>query len=455
MEDLSGRKPRGLFANKFGVIAATAGSAVGLGNIWRFPYIAGENGGGAFLLVYLFFIVAIGIPAMLSEFTIGRAAHKNAVGSFKALSPRSKWFLVGMLGVVCAFMIDAFYSVVAGWTLEYLLKALTNQFCGKNYEEIQYLFSGFQQSAWRPILWTLVFVLLSGLIVMSGVEKGIEKYNKILMPLLLLILVILGIRAVTLPGASMGLEFLFYPDFSKITGSSVLIALGQAFFSLSIGMGALITYGSYVRKKDNLGSSVVTVALSDTLIAILSGVAIFPAVFSFGISPDSGPDLVYQTLPNVFAQMKGGYIFAVMFFALLFFAAITSTISILEVVVAYLSEEKNISRRKATALASGGIAILGCLCSLSLNAFPQLSINGKDLFSVLEYLSSNVMLPLGGLFIVIYVAWFFGKERLYKELSSDGRYKVRYYKFFLFLVRYIVPVAIGFVFLNGVGLFSI
>lgn len=455
MESLSGDKGRGLFGSKFGIIAATAGSAVGLGNIWRFPYIVGENGGGAFLIVYLFFVIVIGMPAMLAELSIGRTTHRNAYGSFRKLRPGSKWFLIGVSGILTAFLINSFYGVVAGWTLEYLYMAITNQFSGKNSAEIQMLFSNFQLTGWRPIMWMFIFIVLSGSIVLGGVERGIEKFNKILMPILLTIIVVLGIRSVTLPGASEGLKFLFYPDFSKITNSSILMALGQAFFSLSIGMGALITYGSYIKKSDNLGNTVFSVAMADTLIAILAGVAIFPAVFSFGISPDSGPNLVYQTLPNIFAQMKGGYVFALMFFSLLLVATITSTISILEVVVAYLAEEKNMSRRKATVLTSVGIAILGSLCSLSLYVIPQLSIGGMDFFSVVEYISSNIMLPLGGLLIVVFVAWVLGKKRLYQELSSDGRYKVRYFNMFLFIVRYLAPIAIGFVFLNSLGLFGL
>lgn len=455
MSQITGGDNRGSFGSKFGVIAATAGSAVGLGNIWRFPYIAGENGGGAFLIIYLAFIVFIGVPVMLSELSIGRATHRNPFGAFKLLKPKTKWFWIGIMGIAAAFMINAFYSVVAGWTLEYLTKAVTNQFNGKSASDIAGLFSSFQESSWRPLFWTIVFIALSGSVVLAGVEKGIEKYTKILMPVLLVLIIILDIRAITLPNAGEGLKFLFQPDFSKIKASTILQALGQAFFSLSIGMGTLITYGSYIGKRDNLASSAGAVAIADTLIAILAGIAIFPAVFSFGISPEEGPDLVFLTLPNIFAQMKGGYIFALIFFFLLGVAALTSTISILEVVVAYFTEELKINRKKATLLASLGIAILGILCSLSLYQIPELKIAGTNLFGVLEYTSSNILLPLGGFLIVIFVAWIFGKSKLKAELSSGGAFKVKYFSTYLFIIRFIAPLAIALVFLNSIGLIQL
>ncbi len=452
MAQLPQSTTRDSFGSRFGVIAATAGSAVGLGNIWRFPYIAGENGGGAFLIIYLVFIVLIGLPVMLSEFAIGRSTQRNAFGAFRKLKPGSKWFLVGIMGIAAAFMINAFYSVIAGWTLEYLVKAASNQFRGTDPQGVSLLFSEFQSSSWRPLMWTLLFVSISAFVVIAGIKKGIEKYTKILMPLLVILILILGVRSITLPNASQGLQFLFQPDFSKIQASSIIVALGQAFFSLSVGMGTLITYGSYIQKKENLGASTVSVAFADTLIAVLAGVAIFPAVFAFGISPESGPDLVFITLPNVFAQMKGGYFFALMFFFLLSVAALTSTISILEVVVAYFTEEMKISRLKATILASIGIAFLGVLCSLSLYNVPEISIAGVNLFGILEYTASNILLPVGGFFIVIFVAWFFKGKLLKAELSSGSRFKIKYYPYFMFLVRYIAPLAIALVFLNGLGL---
>lgn len=455
MAHIPGDSNRDTFGSKFGVIAATAGSAVGLGNIWRFPYIAGENGGGAFLLIYLGFILLIGLPVMLSELSIGRATQRNPFGAFRILKPKAKWFWIGIMGIAAAFMINAFYSVVAGWTLEYLFKAIGNSFAGKDSKQISELFTSFQDTTWRPLLWTVIFIVISGSVVLAGVEKGIEKYTKILMPLLVILIIILDIRAITLPNAAEGLSFLFKPDFSKINSSAILEALGQAFFSLSIGMGTLITYGSYINKKENLFSTAVSVSIADTLIAILAGVAIFPAVFAFGISPAAGPDLVFLTLPNIFSQMTGGYIFGLMFFFLLVVAALTSTISILEVVVAYFTEELKIERKKATILASVGIGVLGVLCSLSLYELPQLAIVGTNLFGVLEYVSSNVFLPLGGLLIVVFVGWFFGRDLLKTELSVNGKYKIRFFPLFIFIVRYVAPLAIALVFLNGLGLIKL
>lgn len=442
---------RGSFGSKFGIIAATAGSAIGLGNIWRFPYVTGQNGGGAFLLIYLGFVVLIGLPVMLSELGIGRATQKNPFGAFRLLKPGQKWYIIGIMGIAAAFMINAFYSVIAGWTLEYLFKAVANQFHGKDSVQIAELLSSFQNSIWQPIVFTILFVVLTASVVLAGIEKGIEKTTKILMPLLFVLLLILCVRAITLPNAIEGLRFLFKPDFSKIQGSSILEALGQAFFSLSIGMGTLITYGSYIKKTENLGSSAIAVAFSDTLVAILAGVAIFPAVFAFGISPAAGPDLVFLSLPNIFAKMTGGYIFSIMFFALLVVAALTSTISILEVVVAYFTEELKITRKFATIIASVGIAILGVLSSLSLNSDYPLSFLGKNLFAHLEFISSNVLLPLGGLLIVLFVGWFFGKENFKNEITSNGKYKIRIFSFLLFLIKFIAPIAIAIVFLNGIG----
>ena len=339
---------RDSFSSKFGVIAAAAGSAVGLGNIWRFPYIAGENGGGAFILVYLLFIMAIGIPVMLSEFTIGRSAQRNVFGSFKKLAPNTYWYLIGLLGVIAAFIILAFYSTVASWTLEYTYKSVINSFSGRTPDQLTSMFEGFKASTFRPILWQLLFMSLTAWIVIAGVKRGIEKYAKILMPILLLLIIIMDVRAVTLTGAKEGVEFLFRPDFSKLDTNSVLEALGQAFFSLSIGMGTLVTYGSYINKRENLANTAISVSAADTIIAILAGLAIFPAVFAFGIEPNAGPDLIFRTLPNIFMQLPGGYFFSLLFFILLVVAALTSSISVLEVVVAYFTEELGMLRRPAT-----------------------------------------------------------------------------------------------------------
>lgn len=447
-----GNKERDSFTSKFGVLAALAGSAIGLGNIWRFPYVVGQNGGGAFLLVYILFIAAIGIPVMMSEFIIGRSAQLNPVGAFKKIAPGTKWHLVGMLGVVSVFIIFSFYTVVAGWTLEYVIQsvrwilfpakfgfasmdnAALTQFFSDHYES-------FISGTWRPIVWFVVMMLLTGYIVISGVKNGIEKSTKVLMPIFLLILLVLVFRSVTLEGGREGLVFLFKPDFTQIKAEPfriILEALGQAFFSLSIGMGTLITYGSYIKKKENLASTAVSVVVADTFVAVLAGIAIFPAVFAFGIDPADGPELVYKTLPVIFQNMPGGLIWAFLFFVLLCFAAVTSTISMLEVIVAYFSEQLNMSRKKATIISLIAVGFFGILCTVS-----------SDVFSIFNA-SPDLMLPLGGFFIVVFIGWIFSKDLTVKELSSDGSFKVRYKRIFIFLVKFVAPLAIAFLFALGV-----
>ncbi len=443
---------RDSFTSKFGVIAAAAGSAIGLGNIWRFPYVAGENGGGAFLMLYLGFVLAIGIPVMLSEFTIGRSTQRNPVGAFLKLAPGRPWFLIGLMGVGAAFMILAFYAAVAGWTLEYLYQSIVNGFAGKTPTELGDMFNAFRAGSWRPVIWFLVFMVLTASIVISGIRNGIEKYAKILMPVLLLILIVLIIRSVTLPGAVEGLHFLFKPDFSKLSAGTILEALGQAFFSLSIGMGTLITYGSYIQKIDNLANTAISVSLADTFIAVLAGMAIFPAVFAFGIDPAAGENLVFITLPNIFQQMAGGYFFSLMFFVLLALAALTSTISVLEVVVAYFVEELKMTRRKATILATGLISLLGILAAGSWGWFENMTLFGKNVFELLNFTSANILLPLGGFFIVIFVGWFMGKKLVRQEISNRGSLRARFLFVFLYIIRIVAPIAIAIVFLNGLGI---
>ncbi len=443
---------RDSFGSKFGIIAAAAGSAIGLGNIWKFPYMAGQNGGAAFLFVYLFFTLAIGLPVMISEFGIGRRGQRNVFGSFKRLSPGTPWYLVGIMGVAAAFMILAFYSAVAGWTLEYIFKSITDSFSGKDPGELETMFRDFTSGSWRPLFWQLVFMFLTAWIIVAGVKGGIEKYTKILMPLLLIIIVVLCIRSITLPNSMEGLKFIFRPDFSKLTGKAVLDALGQAFFSLSLGMGTLITYGSYIRKKDNLAATAVGVSIADLVVAILAGIAIFPAVFSFGINPSEGPGLVFITLPNIFEQMPGGYFFSLIFFILLAVAALTSSISLLEVVVAYFSEELKMTRLKATIIGSGAIFALGIFCSLSFGMMSDFQIFGKNLFDLLDFTSSNLLLPLGGLCIVMFVGWYLSKNDMKEELSNSSSLKALYFPVYIFIVKFIAPIAIAIVFIYGLGL---
>ena len=443
------KKKRDGFGSKIGIIAAAAGSAIGLGNIYRFPCELGNNGGAAFLLVYLAVVIFLGIPVMLSELVIGRHSQSNSVGAFKKLAPKSAWPVVGYMGVLCGFIIFAFYSTVSGWTLEYIIKAVTNSFQGKDLTTIEQEFSAFHDMGWRNVMWQAIFILLTGFVVFKGVQNGIEKYAKVLMPLLLVILIILGIRSVTLPGSKEGLTFLFNPDFSKIDGKVLISALGQGFFSLSMGMGVLITYGSYIKKHDNLTTTALSVTLSDTFVAILAGIVIFPAAFSFGVKPTAGMGLVFNTIPLIFNQMPGGYWFCIIFFVLLAIAALTSTISLLEVVVAYISEEHRINRKWATVIACAVTLLVGSFASLSLKEGTHLVIGGRTVFDVMDFVSSNILLPLGGMLIVIFVGWRFGKTNFYAEISNDGKLKSPMKSIIFFIVRYLAPVAIAFIFYNG------
>ena len=437
------------FGSKLGIIAAAAGSAIGLGNIYRFPCELGNNGGAAFLLVYLIVVVFLGIPVMLSELVIGRRGQSNAVGAFKKLAPKSAWPIVGYIGVLCGFIIFAFYSTISGWTLEYIVKSVSNSFQGKDLAAMEQDFSNFHDMGWRNVMWQAIFIFLTGFVVFKGVQNGIERYAKILMPVLLVILVILGVRSATLPGAKDGLVFLFKPDFSKITGKVLISALGQGFFSLSLGMGALITYGSYIKKDDNLTSTAFSVVLSDTLIALLAGIVIFPAAFSFGINPQAGMGLVFNTIPMIFNQMMGGYWFCIIFFVLLAIAALTSTISLLEVVVAYLSEELHIKRQWATVLACVATMLIGSFASLSLKSNTSLAFGGRTVFDWMDFISSNILLPLGGVLIVLFVGWRLGKSHFFDEVTNSGKLKSPLKRIILFIIRYLAPLAIIVIFLSG------
>lgn len=445
---------RDKFGSKFGVIAAAAGSAVGLGNIWKFPYIAGVYGGAAFLFVYIAFIVAIGLPVMLSELIIGRKSQRNAFGAFKVLAPGTPWKYIGILGVSAAFLILSFYGVVAGWSVQYIVLSLQNGFSSKTPEEITSLFNIFTKSPVRPIIFQLVFMLVTAAIVIIGIKKGIEKSTKILMPLLVVILVVLCVKSLSLDGAKAGLEFLFKPDFSKLTGDGILSALGHAFFTLSLGMGTLITYGSYINKDNNLVRTVINVTVADTVIAILAGIAIFPAVFAFGIAPTQGPGLIFITLPNVFHQMPGGFVFSTLFFLLLTIAALTSSISILEVVVAYFKEEFNMGRKGATVLATFLISILGILCSLSMGVLSPVTFFGLNFFDLMDWISANLLLPIGGLFIALFIGWFFGRKKVKEEVANGGKLSGVLLSVFMFLVKFVAPIAIAIVLMNKIGLLN-
>lgn len=442
------------FGSSLGLLAAAVGSAVGLGNIWRFPYIAGKYGGGAFLIIYLGIVAVIGLPVMLGEFVIGREGRKDAIGSFKELAPNKPWFLSGVLGVLAAFFILSFYSSVAGWTVNYVVKAATNSFAGLSGDEITNMFVGFISDPIQPVLYQIGFMLVTALVVSTGIEKGIEKFSKIMVPLLLVIILILDFQALRLPGAMDGLKFLFQPDFSKIDARVILGALGHAFFSLSLGMGIMITYGSYISDKEHLGAMAVKVSIADTIIALLAGIAIFPAVFAFGVDPGSGAGLVFMTLPNIFPQMAGGYFFGVMFFLLLALAALTSTISLLEVVVAFLVDSTKMARKAATVLATVSITAVGVVATLSNGILSHIIIFGDNIFDFIDNTTANYFLTIAALISVIFLGWFFDKDKIYNQLSNNGTIKVAYDKMFNILIKYVAPIGIVLVFLYQIGLFG-
>lgn len=447
--DMAGNQRDG-FSSKLGIIVATAGSALGLGNIYRFPCEAGANGGGAFLIVYLGIALLIGTPLMISEFVIGRRARSNPLGAFRRIEGRSRspWSAVGYLGVVCAFLILAFYTTVAGWTLGYLGKAAAGHFSGQGLEQIQQQFADFTGHAWLPLVCQMAFLALTALVVVRGVKDGIERYSKILMPMLLAIMLVLCIKSLTLSGAAEGLRFFFWPDFSKINGQVLLSALGQSFFSLSIGMGALITYGSYIGRSDNMVSSAVSVTLADTLVAVLAGIIIFPAAFTFGIQPEAGASLAFTTLPMVFQQMAGGYAFCLLFFVLLVIATLTSTISLLEVIAATLTEELRMSRARAVVVGTLGTAVIGMVATLSLRPDSPLRLGGSTAFDLLDHLTALYLMPIGGLLIVLFVGWRMGRADVMDELSNGGTLPLGLRRGIVLVVRYLAPVAIAIIFVS-------
>ena len=437
---------------KLSAVLVAAGSSVGLGNIWRFPYIAGDNGGGAFLLIYIGCVLLLGLPIMVAEFSVGRAARCNAVGAYRALNP--KWSLLGYNGVLAAFLILGFYFVVSGWTAEYMVHSITGEFAHyTSAAEYQGAFERFITHPWRPLLYTVLFALATHAIIALGVQKGIERSAKLLMPLLFFVLIALSIHSLLMPGGGEGLRFLFRPDFSKVTPSTILVALGQAFFSLSIGLGTMVTYASYFKPDTNLRHTALNVTILDTLVAVLAGVVIFPAVFSVGIEPSSGPSLVFITLPSVFNGMPLSMVWSSVFFLLLVVAALTSTISLHEVVTAYLHEEWHLSRRAAAWATTAGTAALATLASLSVGVLNGWKIFGLNLFDALDYLTANIMLPIGGLLTCIFVGWVLDRQTLRDQITNHGTLPFRIYRVLIVLLRYFCPAILLLVFLDNLGIF--
>ncbi len=411
---------RDVFVTAIGVLTATLGSAVGLGNIWKFPYLTGVNGGAAFLFIYIVCTLAVGLPVMISELVVGRRARADAITSFQKLAPKQPWWLIGAAGMLSAVLIMAFYTEISGWVFAYIFKAASGSLSGVSPEAMPDAFTSLVTNPWQSLIWQWVVLAWVSAIIIAGVSKGIERMTKRLLPLLLGLLLIVVVRSLTLPGAGEGLKFLFRPDFSKVTGATILTALGLAAFKLSVGMGAMVTYGSYWRDDQNIPATATKVALADLGISILAGIAIFPAVFAFGFEPNSGPNLLFITIPAVFNSMPLGRVLMPLFFVLTAIAATGAMVSLLEVPTAWLIGRFKWSRVKATLVTAGVFAALGSLAALSSSSLADVKVLGKTFFDLFDYASSNVLLPLGGLFVCLYVGWRWSGTELREALSNGG-----------------------------------
>ena len=445
---------RGNFGSKLAIVLATAGSAVGLGNVWRFPFMTGQNGGAAFIVIYFACVLLLGIPGMVSEFIVGRHSQANAARAYGSLAQRG-WRWIGYLGILTSTIILGFYAVVAGWCLQYLFASLGGRLNGDASYVIDY-FTTFSSDPVKPCLWAVGFVLITHVVVAQGVEKGIERASKLLMPLLLLLLIILVVASCMLPGASKGIDFLLRPDFSKVSGSVFLEALGQAFFSLSLGTACLCTYASYFKRDTNLLRSATQIALLDSAIAILAGLMIFPAAFSVGVQPDSGPSLIFITLPNVFQRAfltmpAVGYFISILFYALLVFAALTSTISMHEIGTAFFHEELHLSRQRAAWILTTVCSLIAVFCSLSVGANTDIQVLGLSLMDFCDYLTAQYMLPVGAFLTSIMLGWFVDRQLVKDEFTNGGALRESFFRVWLFSVRFIVPLCLILIFLHQFG----
>ena len=446
---------RGSFGTKIGVILATAGSAVGLGNIWRFPYLTGKDGGAAFLLIYLVCVFLLGIPGMIGEFIVGRRGGSNAARAYFKLSGGKAWWIIGAMGALTSTIILGFYAVVAGWCLQYLYASVAGQLIG-DATYVETYFAEFSTDPIKPVLCTLAFILITHAVVVNGVRNGIEKVSNLLMPTLFVLLVIIAVASCLLPGAMGGIKFLFHPDFTKVDKDVMLDALGQAFFSLSLGTSCLCTYASYFSRQTNLGKSAVQIAVIDTLIAILAGLMIFPAAFSVGVRPDSGPSLIFITLPSVFNQAFAsmpavGYIMSLLFYALLSLAALTSTISMHEIGTALIYEELHISRKSGAWIQTAVCCAIGVVCTLSCGAVDWLTIGGKSVLDCCDYFTGQLLMPVGSFLTCLFIGWYVPKKVVRDEFTNYGTVTSAFFGAFLFCVRFVCPVCIVIIFLHQFG----
>lgn len=444
------------FGSKLGMILATAGSAVGLGNVWRFPYMTGQNGGAAFILIYIACVLVLGIPCMMNEFIIGRHGAANTGRAYGEMGAAKAWRLVGCMSVLTGFIITSYYAVVSGWCLQYIFASAFGELNG-NPQYITQYFQEFSASPIRPVFWTVAILALTHFVIIHGVRSGIERASKMMMPTLFVLLVVVVIGSCMLPGAGKGVEFLFRPDFSKMDSSVFLAAMGQSFYSLSIGMGCICTFASYFSRKANLMKSAVNIVAIDTLIAILAGLMIFPAAFSVGINPDSGPSLIFITLPNVFKEAFAtmpiiGTVIAIMFYVLLSLAALTSLISLHEVSTAFFYEELHTTRKKAATLVTVSLCVLGALCSLSIGGRDWLVIGGKSLFDLFDFVTGQIMLPIAGFLTCIFLGWVVPRQTVKDEFTNWGTLRSTLFGVYILLIRYVCPVCIVAIFLNQLGI---
>ena len=450
------QQERAKFGSKMGVILATAGSAIGLGNVWRFPYMAGENGGAAFIVFYILCVVILGLPCMVSEFIIGRHAQANTARAYNKISSSKIWTAVGCLSVLTGFLITSYYAVVSGWCLQYIYASLMGHLDGDP-EYFKQYFANFSSNPIKPIVWTVVILGITHLVIQHGVRDGIERASKMLMPTLFILLLVLVVSSCLLPNAIAGIEFLFKPDFSKVTPDVLLSALGQAFYSMSIGMGCLCTYASYFSRHTNLLKSAVQIGVIDTFVAILAGLMIFPAAFSVGVSPDSGPSLIFITLPNVFQQAFAGmpvlgYVISLAFYALLSLAALTSLISLHEVSTAFFHEELRVGRKKAALIVTLSCSVLGAFCSLSLGGYEVMSFLGKTLFDIFDFVTGQVFLPICGFLTCLMVGWYLPHKLVRDEFTNWGTLRGSLFHVYIFAIKYLCPACILIIFLHQFGL---
>ena len=457
--DKMAKLQRANFGSRLGVILATAGSAVGLGNVWRFPYMAGENGGAVFIIIYELCVLLLDIPCMISEFIVGRHGQCNTARAFHKLADGNAWSFIGYMGVLTGFLITGYYAVVAGWCMQYVWASLIGHATGSP-EYFQQYFHDLSTDPVKPVLWTVIILGITYLIIEHGVRDGIERASKMMMPTLFLLLLVIVGASCMLPNANKGIEFLFYPDFSKINSDVFLAALGQSFYSMSIAMGCLCTYASYFSKQTNLTKSAIEIGVIDSLVAILAGLMIFPAAFSVGVSPDSGPSLIFITLPNVFTQAFAdmpvvGYIISLLFFVLLSLAALTSLMSLHEVSTAFFQEELAITRKRAAIIVTVTTAIIGSICSLSLGAVgTTLTFIGDTLFGWFDFITGQIFLPMVGFLTCIFIGWFVPHKVVRDEFTNWGTLRGQFFHFYLFMVKYVCPLAILFIFLHQLGLLN-